>query len=177
VAKLWSQIAQKKYEKERAARMIYSTFLLEIVVNRYLKRFAGRTNLNKLRCAFTSACSVVAMAKTQERKCKRHLKHFLTQTAHLYALSQSFQIYKNKIDFISRRIKLRTSNRAAQMANLLDHFDEQKKIMMRNLTKTTAKKKKDKKEDEENEKLKTKVCMLDSSKMLPVLQAYLSQCV
>jgi len=63
------------------------------------------------------------------------------------------------------------------MANLLSQYEEQKTVVLRNLTKTSTKKKKDKKEEEENERLKTKVRLLDSNKMLVVLKVYLNQCV
>jgi len=111
INKLWTQIAVRKYEKERARKMIHSTFLLQIVINRYLKRFAGRTNLNKLRFGLSSASCLIGMSRTQERKCKSIIKRFLTESSYLYALSQSFKIYQNKIYFISRRIKLRAWNR------------------------------------------------------------------
>ena len=55
------------------------------------------------------------------------------------------------------------------MVGLINQFEQQKKIVVKNLTKTNSKKKKEKKEDEENEKLKTKVFSIDHNKMRPVL--------
>ena len=56
----------------------------------------------------------------------------------------------------------------------MSKFEEQKKIVLKNLTKTSSKKKKDKKDDEENDKLKTKVYLCDAAKMEPIFKVYLN---
>jgi hypothetical protein len=109
-------LALRKYQKERAEKMVYSSFFIGNMLNRYRRKFDGRLNLGKLKYGFSSVCCIIGMSKSHEKQAKRFIKHFLKETSDLYNLTHSLDNYRNKIYFISKRIKLREQNRKMQIA-------------------------------------------------------------